>query len=76
MTDFLAYELPFAGFALEPQTEAAQEFLDGFEWEDSTFRAPDACMTGFSDKAVGFEPFLASQIIAELKDNGLTSKAG
>jgi hypothetical protein len=76
MADFLAYQLPFGGFALEPQTRAAQEFLDGYVWEDSTFHAPDPCMTGFSDNAIGFEPFLASEIIAEFKERGLTSKAG
>ncbi len=76
MADFLAYRLPFGGFALEPQTEAAEDFLNEFEWEDSTFRAPDGCMTGFSDKAVGFEPFLADEIVAQIKERGLTSQAG
>lgn len=73
MTDFLAHRLPFGGFALEPLTEAASDFLAEYEWEDSTFRNPDACMQGLPESAVGFEPFLASEIVEELRERGLTS---
>lgn len=72
MADFKAHRLAFNGFALEPLTDAGQEFLDNFEWEDSVFRHPDACMEFLPESAVGFEPFLMSEIIAEMKDRGLT----
>ena len=74
MTDFLAHRLPFGGFALEPLTKPASDFLAQFEWEDSIFRHPDACMLGLPESAVGFEPFLASEIVEELRERGLTSK--
>ncbi len=75
MTDFLAHRLPFGGVALEPQTEAATAFLQDYEWEDSVFRHPDACMSGLPESAVGFEPFLISEIVAEIQERGLTSAA-
>lgn len=75
MTDFRAHRLPFGGFALEPVSEAATEFLASFEWENSTFRQPDACMAGLPKSAVGFEPFLLSEIVAELRERGLTSES-
>ena len=75
MADFLAHRLPFGGFALEPQTPAAEDFLTEYEWEASIFRHPDACMEFLPESAVGFEPFLATEIIAELQERGLTSQA-
>jgi hypothetical protein len=75
MTDFLAHRLAFGGFALEPLTPAAEDFLTEYEWEDSTFRHPDGCMTGLPESAVGFEPFLDADIVEELRERGLTSKA-
>lgn len=74
MVDFLAHRLPFGGIALEPVTEAGTEFLNEYDWEDSTFRHPDACMAGLPESAVGFEPFLISEIVEELRERGLTSK--
>lgn len=76
MTDFNAYRLSFGGVALEPLTHDAETFLSDFQWEDSTFRQPVPCMEGLPENAVGFEPFLVSEIIAEIKERGLTSKAG
>lgn len=75
MTDFLAHRLPFGGFALEPKTPAAEDFLTEYEWEDSIFRHPDGCMTGLPESAVGFEPFLGDEIVELLRERGLTSAA-
>ena len=75
MPDFRAHRLPFGGVALEPVTEAASDFLNEYEWEDSVFRHPDACMEGLPETAVGFEPFLIAEIVEELRERGLTSVA-
>lgn len=72
MADFKAHRLAFNGFALEPLTDAGQEMLDELEWEDSIFRHPDPCMEGLPESAVGYEPFLMSEVIAEMKERGLT----
>ena len=72
MADLRAHKLPFGGFALEPLTDAGQQFLDDFAWEDSVFHHPDACMEGLPESAVGYEPFLMPEVIAEMSERGLT----
>lgn len=59
MPDLILHRLAFGGFAFEPVTEAGMTFLEDFVAPDgglSIFTNEDACMAGFSDYAVGFEP--------------------
>lgn len=76
MHDLKAHRLPFQGFALSPLTDAGRDFLTEFEWEDSTFRHPDACMTGLPDDAVGYEPFLMDEVVGQIQERGLTIEKG
>jgi hypothetical protein len=71
--DLTAHPIAFGGLALVPVSDAGGEWLwcepvwRGME----TFTAPDGCMTGFPDDAIGFEPQDWPEIVTAARESGL-----
>lgn len=76
MTDFIVYPLAFGGTALEPVTDRAKQLLQRWRADNrqAVYATPDACMTGFSDDTLGFEPHDAEDVVQYILNLGFTLK--
>lgn len=76
-TVILIYNIAFGGVAFEPLTLAAMEWCkDQAEADDTLFRHPDACLTGFHVDAIACNPRDAEDLIERAHAVGLTINRG
>ena len=74
MPDLILHRLPFGGLAFEPMTIAGLDWLEGYcsNLGGAPYTNGDACMTGFTDGAAGFEPHDAAQVATDAILAGIT----
>lgn len=76
-TDILIYSIAFGGVAFEPLTLPSMQWCkEQAESNESLFRYPDACLTGFHVDAIACEGRDATDLAQAARDAGLTIARG